>query len=452
MNRFFVFVNRIVGESERTRKAVKNVSLSLCLKGISVIISFAMVPLLIGKLTTNTYGIWLTLTSLISMLSFSDIGLGNGLKNLLSESIANRDIDNARKLVSTAYIAISTICTLLFIFLLTIGWFLNWALILNAPLEMKHELKVLVLFIFFFFCLQLILNLVTSILQAHQQSSLSDLINVGGQLFAFLAVLAISSNMYNASLFEYGVALYSIPVLVLFISTLILFRNNFILIKPSFKFFEKKYLKKLCFMGGKFFLIQLTALLLYQSNNLIIAQTSGNSDVAVYNIVYKYAGVTLMVFTIILSPIWAATTDAFVKRDFNWIKKAIVYLNKIWLLLILICIVQFLIANRMYELWVGSDIKVDPIITMLALLYFVLSMKAGIYCNVINGTGRIFMQFLIYTLQVIIHIPTAIYLGNLMGIKGVLISMCIIMFLNILWMKKQCEMLINETACGLWAK
>ena len=86
-----------------TAKASRQVIYSFGLQAISIIISLLYVPLLLNYLTQEKYGIWLTLTSIIGWFSFFDIGLGNGMRNKLTESNAVGDQLLGVKYVSTTY-------------------------------------------------------------------------------------------------------------------------------------------------------------------------------------------------------------------------------------------------------------------------------------------------------------------------------------------------------------
>lgn len=452
MNNLFIpFTQRFAKYNVRSQKAIKHVAFSLSLRGISILISFAMIPLLLKNLSPATYGVWLTLISLVNILSFTNAGLGNGLKNLLTEEIAKKNTLVINELISTAYIAIFSICGLVFAMFVIVNPYLHWDEILNAPVEMRTQLGQLVLLVVFFFLLQLILNLITSIFYSYQKSSMPDFINLLGQVLAFVGVLVVS-HLGLTDLLLYGVIISAMPVISLLLVTIVVFRRKYLPITFSFAYFNKIYLRNLCSLGGKFFLIQFTAYLLYQSNNMIISHTSGTLDVTIYNIAYKYAGATQLIFTIILSPIWAASTDALVKKEFQWIKNTVKALNKIWLFLVFVCLLQIIFSQQVYALWVGKEISISWVITTLLVVYFILSMQAGIYCYIINGSGKVFMQFLLYILQVVIHIPLAICLGRTFGVKGVLMSMCAVMLINIVWMKKQYNLIINQKLHGLWNK
>ncbi|MBQ4462529.1 MAG: hypothetical protein II908_12010, partial [Bacteroidaceae bacterium] len=74
--------------NSRTVAVKKNILISLLMKGVSIAVSFALVPLTIGYVSPELYGVWLTLSSIMTGLSFMDIGFSQGLKNKLTEAIA----------------------------------------------------------------------------------------------------------------------------------------------------------------------------------------------------------------------------------------------------------------------------------------------------------------------------------------------------------------------------
>jgi len=437
---------------DRTNKALKNVIFSFLIKGGSILISLAFVPLLIHELNPERYGVWLTVTSILTLLGFSDVGLGNGTKNLLTECITKNDFDSARRVVSTAYFSISGISLSFIILILIFGFKIKWGALINAPSYLNSELSYLFIILIVFFCIQLILKLLNSIFEAIQMAAYSNLVYTLGQFLAFIGVYIISKIHPNAPLITYGLIISFAPVFTLFIATIIFFSKNKYKITPSIRFFDMKYVKDLYLLGAKFFVIQITALVLYQSNNLIIAHVCGANDVAVFNIVYKYAGLTQMLFLMMLAPIWAASTEAYHRADFQWMKKTIKRLNLVLSLFIGVALIQFLLSKKIYMYWIGETYNIDFKITFGILIYFVLSMRSGLYCTIINGIGKIQFQFFMTLLQVFIHIPLAIFLGKLFGLLGVISSMSIIMFLNSIWMPFQCNKLLNNTARGILNK
>ena len=89
---------------EQTNSIIeKNVIASFVLNGGSILISFVLVPMTLGYLNEYEYGVWLTLNSILSWIYIFDIGLGNGLRNRLTEALARNDFKSAKIYVSTSF-------------------------------------------------------------------------------------------------------------------------------------------------------------------------------------------------------------------------------------------------------------------------------------------------------------------------------------------------------------
>jgi len=120
------------------------------------------------------------------------------------------------------------------------------------------------------------------------------------------------------------------PVLVLLSSSLWFYTHSYKKYAPSVKFVKFHFARDLMSLGIKFFVIQLAAVIFYQTSNIIIAHLFGPQEVTPYNIAYKYFSVITMSFSIIMLPLWSAYTEAWVKRDIDWIKNTINKLILIW--------------------------------------------------------------------------------------------------------------------------
>ena len=79
------------------------------------------VPLLLNYLDAERYGVWLTLTSIVGWFTFFDAGLGNGLRNNLTEAFAKGNMIQAKEYISTTYAIIG----LIFFSVLILFFFIN---------------------------------------------------------------------------------------------------------------------------------------------------------------------------------------------------------------------------------------------------------------------------------------------------------------------------------------
>jgi O-antigen/teichoic acid export membrane protein len=437
-------VNTILGKGHnRSVKAKKNIIASFFIKGISIAVSLFLVPLTIHYLNPSRYGIWLTLSSIVGWFGFFDIGFGNGLRNKFAESVAKGEHENARKYVSTTYAILSIIIAIVIVIYLCISPFLNWSKILNTPASMAGELSILAMIVFLFFCLQFVLQLITTIITANQQPAKASLFNFFGTLFSLLVIFILTKTTAG-NLIYLGIAFSVTPVLVLIASSIWFYTHEYKMYAPSIKHVDFSFARNLMTLGLKFFAIQIAFVIFYQTDNIIIAQIFGPAEVTPYNIAYKYFGIIPMVFGIIITPFWSAFTEAWSKRDMPWIVGTIKKLKIIWLIVFAGAIVMLLFSNFFYQIWVGKEIHVSIQMSAVMAIYVVLNTWNGIFSNFLNGVGKIKLQLYLSLIGCLINIPLAIFLAKNLGIYGVVLSTTIISLFSAVLLPIQYNNLIKS--------
>ena len=450
-------INRVkaflVGGDERTRKMRHNTISMLIVKGLSILISLAYVPLMLKSVDRTDYGVLLTLTSIVHWVAMLDIGLGNGLRNSLAKYLAQNDYSKAKESVSSCYAALALYVTLIVVLFLCIAPFLSWQSILNAPGNPEIELLTLAIVVFVSFCVQFVINLLTSILYACQMPAFTSYIMLTTHAVNFVLVYIMIHFLGIHSILAIGSVTCLVPPVVLLVFSFILFRKKLSHIAPSFRSVRLKSVNSILSLGVKFFLLQVVTIILFQANNFIITQTVGPEAVVTYNVAYKYIGMTVVIFNIINAPVWSAVTDAYVRGDYAWIKKTLGYLRKMFFIVFGIGILMLALSPFVYRVWLGKGTIDIPIyISGLVLLYCSLEILYRIYGTVINGTGKLVMQMILSSIIAVAYIPTAVVLGKTMGLAGVLIANTLVFLANYIWSKIQCVKIINQTANGLWAK
>ena len=73
----------------------KNISILLLLKPLSMVLSYVYIPIVLNFLGEEKYGVWVTLLSIISWVNYFDIGIGNGVRNKVTECVAANDRNRA---------------------------------------------------------------------------------------------------------------------------------------------------------------------------------------------------------------------------------------------------------------------------------------------------------------------------------------------------------------------
>ena len=139
------FQTLIKSISARSKNVIKNILLSVGVKAVNVLCSLVLVPLSLGYLSKEEYGIWLTISTMLLWISFFDIGLGNGLRNYLSEAISKGDYVLGRTYISTT-LALLLIIVGAFSLLCCFSFpFLDWTDVLNTDAIASDQLMLIML-------------------------------------------------------------------------------------------------------------------------------------------------------------------------------------------------------------------------------------------------------------------------------------------------------------------
>ena len=370
--------------------------------------------------------------SLVNWIGFFDIGIGQGLRNLLAKSLAEENYIEAKKIVSTAYVAMILIFVFIMIIFVAIYPFVNWYKIFNAPVNMASEINTLMLIVVLMMCMNFILGIFKSVLLAFQMPDVTSNMNLAIQSISLLTIFIFYLSGKISSLIGIGSILVVIPVLVYVFYTFKYFGGRFKKVLPSFRFFEKKMVRQILTLGAAFFIIQISNLFLFQSNNIIISNIVGPEAVPEYYIVNKYLSILLFAFTIITTPFWSAVTDAYTKKDIAWIKNVKSKLVRIYCGFILLAVIMIIVSPFFFNIWLGDKMEISTSLVILLSVFLLLQMYSNIFLSIINGIGKIKLQFYISILLPFIYVPLAIILGKYMGIYGVVISGIIMMFIYVI--------------------
>ena len=438
-------------DNKRSSKMQKNIILSLFFKGISILTSLIIVPMTLHYLNPIEYGVWLTLSSIMTWITLFDIGLGNGLRNKLTEVLAFGDLAKGKVLVSTTFALLILIIGIFLILFLIINPFVNWAAVLNTSVESSKNLSKIVLIVFVFFSFQFVFKTVGTIFIADQKPAANDFLGAISSLLS-LGVIYLLSQFTNGSLLYVSIVFSSIPGLVFIITFFVIFKFKYKLLRPSFHSIDWSYAKGLMNLGVQFFILQIGGLILYFSSNIIIAQLFSPYEVTVYNIAYKYANIIAMICIIIITPLWSSSTDAYHLKDWKWFNQVEKRMLRIFFLVILSALVLLFASSWFYKFWIGDSIHIPFKLSLIMILYNLCFVFSSIYIYMLNGIGKIRLQLWSSIAETVITIPLCILFGKLIGIEGVMLSMAVVILFRCIWAPIQFRKIITEKATGIWNK
>ena len=409
-------------------------------------------PLCLKAVSQKEYGIILTITSIVSWISFFDVGIGNGLRNKLGKAIAENDLVLAKKYVSTAYFYI-TIIFLSILALYSIAHpFIEWHKILNLKADDVKDLNLSIYIIISLFIVRFILQLVSVVMLANQRSSLSDSI-LPISSFLSIAIIYLFYISGFADFYKIIFTICAVPVLVLLAYSVILFQGQYKWLSPSPKYITHNLRKELLSLGVKFFMLQLVVLIIFSTSNFLVANLYSMEKVTTFDIASKVYGIPLMLFSIISSPLWGAFTNAWYQDDKKWIRKIIRGMMLINTSLLLLSLAIFIFYKPLTSLWLGQPHIITNIFAITLIIFNYQIAFNNIYSFFLNGIGKINLQLITAIAGGLINIPLTIYLAKNteLGLASLCIANIVSLLPSSIVTSIQTFKFLNNKAKGVWA-
>ena len=439
----------IFGGDHRTALIKKKIAGSLLIKGWSCIVQFLIVPLSLQCLTKYEYGIWLTINSILMGIDAIDVGLGNGLRNRLAEAMALDNRDMARQQVSTTFFMLVMIMLPLIILFVVSMQFVDCNALMNVSPELVPNIRGILVASVAIMGSTFIFKFIGNMYMGLQLPAINNLLVVLGQTVS-LGVLFVLSLLGHSSLMTVAVAFTASPLLVYLIAYPVSFLGKYSILAPSFRFFDMESLRSLFGLGMKFFVIQVSGLMLFMSSNVIISHVMNPAEVTPYQIAYRYFSILYMLFAIIASPLWSATTDAYTKGDWDWIRRAMRKMNMLLVVSVAFVMLMIVVAPLFYHLWIGDKVEVELSLNIMMAIYSYMLVVSNSYSYILMGIGKIRMILIVTVSEMIIFVPIEYFACKYVGTTGLLTSLILSTAICAILNNMQLKYLSLGKAKGIW--
>ena len=388
--------------------------------------------------------------SFISWFSFLDFGFGHSLRNIVAKLRSSDSKEELKEFVSSAYIGQVIICAFTILLVVSAGLFMDWGAIFNSE-KASVQLNVLMPIMLISFICQIPLRLIVFIYIGDQKHSFQELVALI-QALINLIVLLLCKLFINNSLLYIGLGFSLLPLLFLFVMNIKAFGHTYSALRPALNSFRFIRLKESMTLGLKFFLIQISALVVFSSDNFLIIHFFGPEEVVPYNLIYKYFSIANMALLIVVNPFWSAITDAYSQAELSWVMRSIKRLLMISSGSIIVILVMYLFLDGAFNLWIPEKIDLSTRLKISIGMYFIVANLHLPFTYFLNGIGKIKIQMIVMLIGAIANIPLSYVYGVLFGLgaSGVILATltCLIPYLIIVW--RQYVRIVQGRAQGLW--
>lgn len=417
-------INKADRGRERYRRAGLTASTSIISQGMTMLISLVSIPLTIHYLGEERYGIWLTLTSLLTWLAMTDFGItGNALINIMAEAHGADDRQMARERASSALLAV--LVPMAVMAMLFVAFFnrVPWLTIFRASSRVSiRELRDACGLAFAVFLLSYPLNMLNSLYSAYQDGYVANLWTILSNCLALCGLLVVTR--FRGGLPILVLAVSGIRVLAGLASAYYLYFHRYPWLRPSVHAVRFKHIKRLFTLGSKYFVAQLSALGIGQSQPLIITQVLGPAAVPAFIIPYRLITLPQSLVFLTTAPLVPAYAEAKARMDWDWVRRAFKRSLLASLVTGFILILLMTIAARpVIRAWFGASTVPGTTLLLWLGVYAFVSIAVIPSGQMLWGLERVGVQAAALALCAVLTVRMGIGFARAWGLPGLALSM-----------------------------
>ena len=437
---------KAVMKDKEDKNLLINIFLAFVVKGLSLIIAVFSTPLYIGYFDNNAVlGVWYTILSILTWISVCDLGLGNGLRNTLTEDLAQKNYKKAKKTIASTYAALAVIMLPVAILGIIGISFVNLNDFFNISIEALDEnsLRIATSILLFGIATSFIIKPINNIIYALQKSSINNIIALVTSIIPLVFILCSKFLPIRNKIVTLAIVHISAIFIPLIIATVLVFSRGVMKkIKPRICDIQKDTAKNMFGFGMKFFVAQIFFLLLMSTNELMISKMFSSEDVVQYSIYYKLFTLFGSLSMLALTPLWSKITRDLALNRIGKIKSTIKILYGLSFIAIIIEFLLVPFLQIILDIWLGENSFSVNYITAFSFAYF-----GGMYVlntaltTLANGIGEMKTQIIVYGIGALLKVPVTITLKSMVSNWCVVtLYNAIILFafclIQTIWLKK----------------
>ncbi len=403
---------------ERYRRMAFTSVASLGSRAIGLLATLISVPLTFRYLGVERYGLWMVLTSFISIMGFADLGIGNGVMNAISEAHGKDDHALAREYVSCGFVLMLGIAAMMAVAGGIAYPLLPWPRLFNVrSTVVAAEGSKAFLVLFCWFVINIPLGVITRVQAGLQQGYWSQIVSAVGNVISLLALVLVIELRGTLPWLVFA-STFGVILATLF-NGWFLFRVHPWLV-PSMHAFQWHSASKILRLGLMFFILQVAIAVGYTSDNIVISQVMGAAAVAVYAVPQKLFSFITQLVSMGTSPLWPAYGEAIARGDVAWVRKVFWSSSSITLAATVpLCTAMALGAPWALRVLVGKSLHAPMSLLLTLATWGVVSAASAPVAMLLNGAGVLKVQTKIAMVASISNLALSILLTKKLGVTGV---------------------------------
>jgi O-antigen/teichoic acid export membrane protein len=422
---------------ERNRRLIRSIVAGVLTRPLAIAISFVSVPLFLRYLGAERYGLYEAIVAMSAWLSLSNAGVTYGLINKLTDCNVSGDRQLARRYVSSLFFAYLGVSIVLVVLASLATPLIHWqALFPTSDAEARAEVPWVVWATAVTTFAALIAGLPYAGYAAYQEMDRNNLWDGAAKLATLagcFAVVRIVPPQWG--LLGVAMVMLALPTFVRAINTLLFFTVEKPWLRPSRALFDVKLLRSAFAEGIYIFVLQMGAIVIFQTDKMIISSVLGGEQVAAFAVLGRLFLLAYGAFALLLVPLWPAYGEAGRRGDVRWVRRTLRVSLVLGCGTMLLCgVVMFFFGDAILRLWTrGQPLLVSRHLILAATALFMV--RAAVECQsvVLNAAGVLVPQMFLLGANAVLNLAAGIVLARKFGVIGVAWSFPLTALLTSRW-------------------
>jgi O-antigen/teichoic acid export membrane protein len=340
-------------------------------RGINFLLLLVTVPLALGYLGVDRFGLWMAASSIIALFIVLEAGIGVGLVMSVPNAVGSNDQQSVCRQFSSAIFTLSTVGCTLVVAAVVGGYTIEWPSIFRIPESIPHS-EVAALMAWLGVCLSL--NFPVSFLrhfrlglQEGAQAGIWELAASGASFAGILLAVLLDWGLVGLAI---GAAGAPALVRIVHMAYFLWDRPEY---RPSKALVSLHSIRDLLNAGVPLWIIGTSNMLALQASIWLLGIMAELSDVAEYSVAQRYFVIAFVPATILFGTLLPALSEAVTKGDFAWVRNRFIRTTGLTIIIgIPALILMALAADTLLPLWVGDSIEVSRVLNLTMAAYYVL--------------------------------------------------------------------------------
>jgi O-antigen/teichoic acid export membrane protein len=395
---------------ERYRLSAWGSIANIASSGMAFLALIITVPLTLPYLGDERFGVWMTVSSFAVMLTFLDLGVGNGLVSYIAKTGASGNMEEFRRAVTRGLLLLTLVGggAGVVLAILNTLWPLQDVIAVDLAEAREDARKAAWMFIFLF-SLGIPFSGVYRVYNGLQKSWVVNTYRSLASIVSIVCVVILAR--FEAPPHLLLLATYGVQVLTPLILLCHIFRKNWISTDPHGDREQAgAAYRELLSTGGFFLVLQVGTMVGWGADSFIISSLAGAAAVTQFAIAQRLYQLVSLPLSIINGPLWAAYADAKAHSDSAFITRTLQrsLLGTLCLSSVL-SLVIFLASGLLLEMWIGGEVAVSPSLLLAFSVWKIMEATGTAFSMFLNGMHMIKLQVVSVLLFCLLALPLKLY-------------------------------------------